>query len=82
MVMKHYPPQFKADAVALYRSRRMRRSRTSLMTSGSTGRRCAAGSRRRSTARRTRRGGRVGYEAWTRAGWELPRFCRQDRAFV
>lgn len=45
MVMKHSPAEFKADAVGrcigLVRGRRSRRS---LTTSGSTGRRCAVGS--------------------------------------
>src|SRR5205814_7654353 len=51
MVNKHYPAQFKADAVALYRSRPGATIAqiaddlgVKLMTSGSTGRRCAAGS--------------------------------------
>lgn len=44
MVMKHYPSEFKAEAVALYRSRTGRRSSRWLTTSGSTPRPCGTGS--------------------------------------
>ena len=44
MVNKHYPPQFKAERSRCTGPGRARRSRRSLMTWASTGRRCVAGS--------------------------------------
>lgn len=43
MVMKHYPPEFKADAVALYRSRPGATIKQVAADLGSTQRRCGTG---------------------------------------